>query len=70
MLKGNDIHSEASLRQQFAGFPDYFYKYISQASQDKFKLLVKEAEEKENDGAIWSITREDVQLFKISKTSI
>ena len=64
MLKGNDIHSEESLKEQFSGFPDYFYKYISQASQDKFKVLVKEAEKNENDNAIWSITREDVQLFK------
>ena len=64
ILKGNDIHSEESLKEQFSGFPDYFYKYISQASQDKFKVLVREAEDKDDDGAIWSITREDVNLFK------
>ena len=64
MLKGNDIHSEESLKDAFSGFPDYFYKYISQASQDKFKVLVKEAEAKERDGSIWSISREDVKLFK------
>ena len=61
LLKGKDVLSKDSLKQEFAGFPEYFYQYIAQASQDKFKVLVKEQQALENHNAIWSITRENVK---------
>ena len=63
LLKGNDPWTEESLKAGYPNFADYFYKYISQASQDIFHVLVKEAESQENDDAIWSITRDDVNMF-------
>jgi hypothetical protein len=64
MLQGNDACSEQSLKNNYPNFPDDFYKFIAQASNDKFKVLVKEAEEKENKGCIWAISREEAQVLR------
>ena len=64
LLKGNDACSEESLKDKYPNFPDDFYKFISQASNEKFKVLVKEAEEKENEGCIWAISREEAEVLR------
>ena len=64
MLQGNDACSEESLKEKYPNFPDDFYQFIAQASNDKFKVLVKEAEEKKNKGCIWAISREEAEVLR------
>ena len=64
MLKGNDACSEESLKDKYPNFSDDFYQFIAQASNDKFKVLVKEAEDRENEGCIWAISREEAQVLR------
>ena len=64
VLKGHDACSEESLKDKYPKFPDDFYQFIAKASNDKFKVLMKEAEEKENEGCIWAISREEAQVLR------
>ena len=51
-----DVFSEIDMRKKFPKFPDHYYKYLTEASQQKFKAFVKEDKEE------WQKITQDVSF--------
>ena len=51
-----DMFSEHDIKKKFPRFPKYYYKFLAQAANDKFKVMVKDEKD------AWEIKKEPTEI--------